>query len=108
MTTRDPDEIGRALRQVVPRAEVPAGLADRAFRAAMAAAPDPFAERFVVSARRFALAGAIASALVWGGLLLRGPAAAEPTTTTAAAAAQLDPAEAALSMWAGEEIALGE
>ena len=107
MTGRDPEEMGRALRQVVPRAEVPAGLADRAFRAAMAAAPDPFTARFVVSARRFALAGAIASALVWGGLILRGPAAAEPTTS-AAVSAQLDPAEAALSLWAGEEIALGE
>ena len=107
MTTGDDRDVGRALREAVPPAEVPDGLAERAFRAAMAAAPAPFADRFVVSARRAALVGAIASALVWGGLLLRGPAAPEPTAT-AAASAQLDPAEEALSLWAGEEFAGGE
>jgi hypothetical protein len=54
-----------------------------------------------VTARRAALACAIATALVWGGLLLRG--APEPT-----ASAQLDPAEAALAVWAGEEVPGGD
>jgi hypothetical protein len=97
--TPDDGELARALKGAVPPARVPDGLAARAFRAAMAAAPDPFADRFVMSARRTVLVGAIAAALVWGGLLLRGPAAPDPTT----ASAQLDPAEAALSLWAGEE-----
>lgn len=104
MSDRDHERIGRALREAVPRAQVPAGLAEGAFRAAMAAAPDPFADRFVVSARRLALVGAIASALVWGGLLLRGPDANVATASTQL----VDPAEAALSLWAGEEAALGE
>lgn len=100
--TRDRDRLGDQLRAAVPPASVPAGLADRVFRAAMAAAPGPFADRFVVTARRAALVGAIATALVWGGLLLREP----PATETAAA--QLDPAEAALSLWAGEEMPGGD
>ena len=103
MTSRDDDHpIGRALREAVPPAQVPAGLADRAFRAAMATAPAPFTDRFVLTARRTALVGAIATALVWGGLLLRGPA---PDAT---ASAQLDPAEAALSLWTGEEVTGGD
>ncbi len=100
--TRDDQDIGRALKAAVPPARVPEGLADRSFRAAMAAAPDPFAERFVKTGWRAALVGAVATALVWGGLLLRDPA---PETTTSA---QLDVAEAALSLWTGEEGALGE
>lgn len=101
--TRSDDQIRDQLRASVPPAEVPGGLAERAFRAAMAAATDPFADRFVVSARRFALVGAIATALIWGGLLLREPAPAEAT-----ASAQLDVAEAAISLWTGEEAAGGE
>jgi hypothetical protein len=102
--TRDEDEIGRALKAAVPPARVPPGLADRSFRAAMAAAPDPFAERFVQTGWRAALVGAVATALVWGGLLLRDPAPDASTT----ASAQLDVAEAALSLWTGEEAVLGE
>ena len=96
-------DIGRALKAAVPPARVPPGLADRSFRAAMAAAPNPFAERFVQTGWRAALVGAVATALVWGGLLLRGPAA--PDTT---ASAQLDVAESALSLWTGEEAVLDE
>ena len=95
------DRFRRDLRAAVSPAEMPPGLAERAFRAAMAAASAPFADRFVVTARRAALVGAIATALVWGGLLLRG--APEPT-----ASAQLDPAEAALAVWAGEEVPGGD
>lgn len=97
---REVDEAAGALRRAVAPAAVPPGLAERAFRAAMAAAPRPFADRFVVSARRTALVGAVATLLVWGGLLLRG-GAPEP----AAASAALDPAEAVLSLWVGEEAA---
>jgi hypothetical protein len=104
--SRDDDrleEAARALREAMPPATVPAGLADRAFRAAMSAAPGPFAERFVLTARRAALVGAIATALVWGGVLLRDRAPADT-----AAAAALDPAEAALSLWVGEEAPGGD
>ena len=91
------DRFRRDLRAAVSPAAVPPGLAERAFRAAMAAASAPFADRFVVTARRAALVGAIATALVWGGLFLRGP-----SDGRASASAQLDPAEAALAVWAGE------
>ncbi len=101
--TREPDQLRAALREAVPPARPPAGLADRAFRAAMGADSALFADRFVVAARRAALVGAIATALVWGGLLLRGRAG----DTTATASAQLDPAEAALSLWVGGEESSG-
>lgn len=104
MTRNGDNDIGRALKAAVPPARVPPGLADRSYRAAMAAAPDPFAERFVQTGWRAALVGAVATALVWGGLLLRGPSPEASTT----ASAQLDVAEAALSLWTGEEAVLGE
>jgi hypothetical protein len=104
--TRDDDRVVEALRAAVAPARVPPGLAERAFQAAMAAgaAPDVFARRFLAIGRRVALVGAIATALVWGGLLLRGPAAAD----TGGASAQLDPAEAALSLWTGAEVSGGD
>lgn len=108
--TRDDDRLDDrvmdVLRAAVPPARVPPGLADRAYRAALAAAavPEPFARRFLAIGRRVALVGAVASALIWGGLLLRGPAAADG----AGATAQLDPAEAALSLWTGAEVPGGD
>jgi len=97
------DRLRRDLRAAVSPAEMPPGLAERAFRAAMAAASAPFADRFVVTARRAALVGAIATALVWGGLFLRGA-----PTESGSASAQLDPAEEALAVWAGEEAPGGD
>lgn len=98
------EDLRRDLRAAAAPASPPPGLAERAFRAAMSAAPPAFAERFIVTGWRAALVGAVATALVWGGLFLRG-APAEPTR---AASAQLDPAEAALALWAGEEAPGGE
>jgi len=71
----------RALRGLGPTPP-PAGLADRAFRAAVAAQPaPPLAAWFVGTARRAILAGAVAAVAAWLGALAAGsapaPAAAE-------------------------------
>ncbi|HYG67084.1 MAG TPA: zf-HC2 domain-containing protein [Anaeromyxobacteraceae bacterium] len=71
----------RALRGIGPT-PLPAGIADRAFRAAIAAEPaPPLAAWFVGAARRAVLAGAVAAVAAWLGALAVGsapaPAAAE-------------------------------
>jgi len=81
----------------------PAGLADRAFRAAMqqADAAPPLAASFIAAARRAVLAGAVAAAAVWLGLAATGAA---PGGAPAAHVAAEDPMELALhvQLWAPE------
>ncbi len=95
----------RALRAIGP-AGVPDGLAERTWRAIRAAIaerparmPASFEERFVWAARRAAVIGVLAAAVVWGGVLWRQPGGGE-------AAAELalppDAAEIALSLWAAD------
>jgi anti-sigma factor RsiW len=85
-----------ALRALGPTA-VPAGLAERAFRAAVEAAPrsppSPFAW-FVPVAGRMAVAGAIAASAVWIAVL-----ATDPSPRAAGAAAAQDPLEVAVLLW---------
>jgi anti-sigma factor RsiW len=100
----------RALRAMgAARAELPVGASDRIWRAvlgAMVASRAPtFEERFVWAARRAAAVGALAAALVWGGLLL-----GEPPAVEAAMTAELgppDPAEWAVSLLAAEPSGAG-
>jgi anti-sigma factor RsiW len=87
----------RALRAMGP-ALLPDGLAERGWRAALAgagpgAAPS-FEERFVWAARRAAAVGAVAAALVWGGLLWGDQESAE----VSAELLPLDAAEMAFSL----------
>jgi anti-sigma factor RsiW len=103
----------RALRALGP-AGAPAGLAQRSWRAALAARPaGSFEDRFVWAARRLAAAGAAAAALVWGGVLWSGEeappssprswAGASPSAATSAELALApEPAEMALALWADE------
>ncbi len=74
---------------------VPAGLAERAWRAATEASPSPpLAAWFVGAARRAALAGAIATAAVWLAVLARGgPSGGAPAETLS------DPVEVAMQLW---------
>jgi anti-sigma factor RsiW len=83
----------RALRALGPTA-IPAGLAERAFRAAVEAPAPPQAPFawFVPIAERTAIAGAIAAAAVWIGVLATGP--------SPRAAAPQDPLEVAVLLWA--------
>lgn len=75
---------------------VPDGLAERAWRAAGVAAPaPPLAAWFVGAARRAALAGAIASAVVWLAVLATGDAGGRAP----AEASAYDPVEVALALW---------
>jgi anti-sigma factor RsiW len=107
----------RALRALGPAA-APDDLAERGWRAALAANPaGSFEERFVWAARRFAAAGAVAAALVWGGVLWRGAgeaasgsaptwaAAGSSSASSAELALAPEPAEMALALWAAD---LGE
>jgi anti-sigma factor RsiW len=89
------EEAARALRAAGPTA-VPEGLAERAFRAAIAPrrTPAPGAW-FVPAARRAALAGALAAAAVWVGVLAGG-GAPRP------ADAVQDPLEVAVLLWMAE------
>jgi hypothetical protein len=92
-------EVIVALRQLDP-GQAPGDLAERAFRRAMAEGrPPSLLERFVFAGRRAVLVGALATAAVWCGLLLRGDQAG-----SSPAAASADPAELAISAWTGEEI----
>ncbi|HTE53050.1 MAG TPA: zf-HC2 domain-containing protein [Kofleriaceae bacterium] len=91
----------RALR-AMGAAPVPEGLAERGWRAAIAAAnrsPGSFEERFVWAARRAAAAGALAAALVWGGLLLDEPGSAGGSAELVSAP---DAAEMAVSLWSAD------
>jgi anti-sigma factor RsiW len=86
-----------ALRALGPAA-VPAGLAERAFRAAVGAARPaeaPFAW-FVPIAERTAVVGALAAAAVWIAVLATGP-----TPRPAGRAAAPDPFEVAVLLWTG-------
>lgn len=92
----------RALRAIGP-APVPEGLAERSWRAAIAARHRPsFADGFVWAAQRAAAAGAVAAALVWGGLLLGGSG-----TGSAELVAAPDAAEMAVSLWSAEPVEPG-
>ncbi len=80
---------------------VPGGLAERAFRAALAAERGPsLASWFVAAGRRAAVAGAIAALAIWVGVL------AARRSPRAEATAQ-DPIEVAVQLW-GEGGADGE
>jgi anti-sigma factor RsiW len=72
---------------------VPAGLAERAFRAALDAEPAPLAAWFVGAARRAALAGAVAAAAVWAVALATGSVPGAPARLTAE-----DPMELAVQL----------
>jgi anti-sigma factor RsiW len=86
--------------------EVPVGLAERSWRAAMAAevaaapAPAPwglsmaFLDRFLPVAARTAMVGAAATALIWAGLLIGGAPGGD------AGVASADPMEMAMAVWA--------
>jgi anti-sigma factor RsiW len=95
-----------ALRALGPTA-APAGLAERAYRAAMAggarAEPVPLAASFVGAARRAVLGGAALAAAVWLGVLATGDAPASAPAPTPASGAE-DPMELALQLqlWAPE------
>lgn len=93
----------RALRAIGP-APVPEGLAERSWRAAIAARhrPSSFADGFVWAAQRAAAAGAVAAALVWGGFLLEGSGPG-PAELVAAP----DAAEMAVSLWSAEPVEPG-
>jgi anti-sigma factor RsiW len=84
-----------ALRALGPT-PVPAGLAERAFRAAVEAPPQPQAlfAWFVPIAERTAVAGAIAAAAVWIAVL-----AAGPSPRPAGGSAAQDPFEIAVLLW---------
>lgn len=92
-----------ALRAIGP-APVPDGLAERSWRAAIAARhrPPSFADGFVWAAQRAAAAGAVAAALVWGGFLLGGSG-----TGSAELVAAPDAAEMAVSLWSPEPVEPG-
>lgn len=89
----------RALRAAGPTA-APAGLAERAFRAAMAPRRTPSAW-FLPAARRAALAGGLVAAAVWLGVLAEG-AAASPDD------AAPDLVEVAVQLWMAEVPSDGE
>jgi anti-sigma factor RsiW len=87
-----------ALRSGAPAA-VPEGLAERAFRAAMAGSPGParpvsFLDRFLPVASRTALVGAAATAAIWAGLLIGGGGGG-----SSPAASATDPMEMAIAVW---------
>jgi anti-sigma factor RsiW len=86
----------RLLRAAGPTL-VPAGLAERAFRAAIAAQPTPpLSSWFVAAGRRAAVAGAIAAVVIWVGVLF------ERTSRPRPEASAQDPIEVAVLLWAGE------
>jgi hypothetical protein len=81
----DPDQLVARALSALPRAEVPAGLADRAFAAAMQAPPvstwtDAIFELFQVARVGAMCAASVAAVLVVG-------AAVRPATTSTAATA---------------------
>lgn len=99
----------RALRAMgASHAAVPVGATERMWRAVLAdmtagRAPASFEERFVWAARRAVAMGALAAALIWGGLLW-----GEPGPSDAAAAAELshpDAAEWAMTLLSAEPAA---
>jgi anti-sigma factor RsiW len=96
----------RALRAMGAAQEpVPAGAADRMWRAVLAemttrVAPASFEERFVWAARRAVAMGALAAALIWGGLLL-----GEPGPSAAAELSHPDATEWAMTLWSAEPAA---
>ena len=96
----------RALRAMGAAQEgVPAGAADRMWRAVLAdvvasRAPASFEERFVWAARRAVAMGALAAALIWGGLLL-----GEPGPSAAAELSHPDATEWAMTLWSAEPAA---
>lgn len=92
-------EIKDALQRIDP-GPVPADLADRAFRRAMASGRAvTFAERFAGAGRRLVLGAAAVAVAVWIGVLVR--PADEPA---ASAAIDGDPVDAALVVWTGEAV----
>lgn len=106
--------VGPAVRAARPAARVPAGGAARAFeRATREERPGPvFADTFVVAGRRAALVGAVAAALVWGGVVLGGGGATRSSHPGAVSApvagGPVDPAEAAAALWAADGTVYGE
>jgi anti-sigma factor RsiW len=92
------EDAARALRAVGPT-RVPPGLAERAFRAAVAPRRAP-AGWFVPAALRAALAGALAAAAVWAGVLAE-RAGTRPETPQ-------DPIEVAVQLWTAEVPAHGD
>src|SRR5690606_17887040 len=94
-------DVVEALRALDP-GPPPEGLADRAFRRAMAEGrPPTLVERFVLAGRRVVLAGAALAAAVWIGLFLRGGDPAAGALDQAMVAA--DPVELTFTVWTGEE-----
>jgi len=76
---------------------VPAGLAERAWHAALDPGRSPSLESwFVTTARRAALAGAVAALAVWAGVLAARTRSARPGEVEAAAQ---DPIEVAVQLW---------
>ncbi len=96
------ERAARALRAAGPTA-APEGLAERAFRAALDAgarrAPSPLGW-FLPAAGRAALAGAVAAAAVWIGVLAAG--AGRPPDSAQ------DPLEVAVQLWMSEVPSHGE
>jgi anti-sigma factor RsiW len=98
-----------ALRAAGP-APVPEDLAERSWRAAIAARHRTgargasFEERFVWAAQRAAAAGALAAALVWGGLLLGDSDAGGSIDVVAAP----DATEMAMTVWAADPVGAPE
>ncbi len=96
----------RALRAIGAAQEaVPAGAADRMWRAVLADVVSSrgqasFEERFVWAARRAVAMGALAAALIWGGLLW-----GEPSPAEAAELSHPDAAEWAMTLWSAEPAA---
>lgn len=82
----------RALRASGPT-PVPADLADRAWRKAMAAPAPGFLDRFVPVAGRAALAAAAAALLLWGSVAALGSRPASSATVTPS-----DPLEVAVAV----------
>ena len=94
------EEAARALR-ALGRARAPAGLAERAWHAAVDPERGPsLALWFVRAGRRAIVAGALAAAAVWIGVL----ATRTPGGQAAGAASvgAQDPIEVAVQLWAGE------
>jgi hypothetical protein len=81
-------------------ARAPDGIVERSWRAAMAErTPATFEERFVWAARRAAVVGVLAAAVVWGGVLWREPAALSSSSSSSEVALPPDAIEMAMSLW---------
>jgi hypothetical protein len=102
---RDWPAVAAALRAVVPPAAEPGDLAARAWRGAVSPRPAPgLVDLFARVGARAALAGAVAAALVWGGLWMRGGGGAGGGGGGGARPALVaaDPADLEVALWTGE------